>query len=84
MLTNVTEGGLRTVRHNKNKNNKNLVFIKTKCHQYWPDLYQTINYGSYQIISIDEQNCSAYKKRVFQLSQVSLMKRLSKSSIVRG
>jgi len=47
---------------------------KTKCHQYWPELGQTITYGSYRIICIDIISVGDYDKRYFQLTKVSLIK----------
>ncbi|CAF0818992.1 unnamed protein product [Adineta ricciae] len=68
MLTNTTEGASRM----------------TKCHQYWPELDQTIVYGSYKITCIDKQCLCDYEKRYFQMSQVSCRKRFNKSNIARG
>ncbi len=58
--------------------------MKTKCHQYWPELYQTITYGCFQITCIDKENFRDYEKRFFQLIQVSKIKRFNKSNIARG
>ncbi|CAF3729738.1 unnamed protein product [Rotaria sp. Silwood1] len=68
MLTNIIEGASRM----------------TKCHQYWPELNQTITYGSYQITCVDKQFLCDYEKRFFHLTKVSLIKRCNKSSIALG
>ncbi|CAF2263567.1 unnamed protein product [Rotaria magnacalcarata] len=54
MLTNVIEGASRM----------------TKCHQYWPELSQTITYGSYCITCIDVISIGDYDKRYFQLNKI--------------
>ncbi|CAF1581861.1 unnamed protein product [Rotaria sp. Silwood1] len=55
MLTNVIEGASRM----------------TKCHQYWPELGQTITYGSYCITCIDIISIGDYDKRYFQLAKIN-------------
>ncbi|CAF4970384.1 unnamed protein product, partial [Rotaria socialis] len=54
MLTNVIEGASRM----------------TKCHQYWPELGQTITYGSYCITCVDVISIGDYDKRYFQLNKM--------------
>ncbi len=49
------------------------LFLKTKCHQYWPELGQTITYGSYRITCIDVISVGDYDKRYFQLVKVNFM-----------
>ncbi|UJR31995.1 hypothetical protein I4U23_019465 [Adineta vaga] len=55
MLTNVIEGASRM----------------TKCHQYWPELGQTITYGSYRITCFDIISVGDYDKRYFQLMKIN-------------
>ncbi|CAF1064624.1 unnamed protein product [Rotaria sordida] len=69
MLTNVIEGASRM----------------TKCHQYWPELGQTITYGSYRIICVDVISIGDYDKRYFQLAKIHTNEEMhspSSSSIV--
>ena len=53
------------------------VFLKTKCHQYWPELGHSITYGSYHVTCVDVVSSGDYEKRFLQLSRVSLIKHLS-------
>ena len=85
MLTNTTEGASRMVMF------PDVLFfllisylLQTKCHQYWPELDQTVIYGSYKITCIDKQCLCDYEKRYFQMSQVSCIKRFNRSNIARG
>ncbi|CAF1460746.1 unnamed protein product [Adineta steineri] len=55
MLTNVIEGASRM----------------TKCHQYWPELGETITYGSYRITCFDIVSVGDYDKRYFQLIKIN-------------
>ncbi|CAF4575532.1 unnamed protein product, partial [Rotaria sp. Silwood2] len=55
MLTNVIEGASRM----------------TKCHQYWPELDQTITYGSYRVTCVDVISIGDYDKRYFQLAKIN-------------
>ncbi|CAF1690462.1 unnamed protein product, partial [Adineta ricciae] len=55
MLTNVIEGASRM----------------TKCHQYWPELGQTVTYGSYRITCFDVISVGDYDKRYLQLMKVN-------------
>jgi tyrosine-protein phosphatase non-receptor type 4 len=72
MLTNTIEGALRMVNDQFLFSNiRSFFFLQTKCHQYWPELHQTITYGCYQITCIDKENFCDYEKRIFQLNQVS-------------
>jgi hypothetical protein len=85
MLTNTIEGVSRIVNSVYFLLKYLFLFnLKTKCHQYWPELNQIITYGSYQITCIDEQNFRDYEKRFFQLTKVSSIKRFNKSNIARG
>ncbi len=84
MLTNITEGALRMVKIINFFFLNFFFFSKTKCHQYWPELNQTITYGCYQITCIDKQYLCDYEKRFFQLIKVSSIKRFNKSNIAIG
>jgi hypothetical protein len=86
MLTNVIEGASRMVISFNILFSFLLLcfFIKTKCHQYWPKLNQTIIYGSYSITCIDKQCLCDYEKRYFQLTKVSPIKRFNRSNIALG
>lgn len=84
MLTNVIEGVSRMVDIFISFSNIFLFHFKTKCHQYWPELNQTITYGSYKITCIDKQCLGDFEKRFFQLAKVSEIKRFNKSNIALG
>ena len=86
MLTNTTEGASRMVIFSDVRFFALLIsyLLQTKCHQYWPELDQTIIYGSFKITCIDKQCLCDYEKRYFQMSQVSCRKRFNKSNIARG
>ncbi len=84
MLTNIIEGALRMVNNLLFPLNIYIYFLKTKCHQYWPELNQTITYGYYQITCIDKQSLCDYEKRLFQLIKVRSIKRFNKSNIALG
>lgn len=75
MLTNVIEGASRMVSF-KSFNYLNSTvqyYLKTKCHQYWPELGQTITYGSYHITCVDVISVGDYDKRYLQLSKVNFI-----------
>ena len=85
MLTNVIEGASRMVGTDPSALNTRSTLVQTKCHQYWPDLHQTVVYGVYQITCMTTENSCDYEKRSFQLTaQVSCVKRCRRSSIARG
>ncbi|KAK3108379.1 hypothetical protein FSP39_006663 [Pinctada imbricata] len=43
---------------------------RVKCHQYWPDLYETMDYGAIQITCVKEEETSSFAFREFNLLQV--------------
>ena len=40
---------------------------RVKCHQYWPDLYETADFGRLQLTCLKEQLTSSFAFREFTL-----------------
>ena len=45
---------------------------RIKCHQYWPDLYETSDYGPLQITCVKEEETSVFAFREFNLTHVEV------------
>ncbi|XP_053374755.1 uncharacterized protein LOC123530832 isoform X1 [Mercenaria mercenaria] len=43
---------------------------RIKCHQYWPDLYETSDYGHLQITCVKEEESASFAFREFNLTHV--------------
>ncbi|KAJ8313697.1 hypothetical protein KUTeg_008258 [Tegillarca granosa] len=43
---------------------------RVKCHQYWPDLYETMDYGVLQITCVKEEETTSFAFREFNLTHV--------------
>ncbi|XP_069110904.1 tyrosine-protein phosphatase non-receptor type 4-like isoform X1 [Argopecten irradians] len=44
---------------------------RVKCHQYWPDLYETVDYGELQITCVKEEDTTSFAFREFNLTHLS-------------
>lgn len=40
---------------------------RVKCHQYWPDLYETVDYGLLQVTCLKEEETPSFAFREFAL-----------------
>ena len=40
---------------------------RVKCHQYWPDLYETVEFGHLHITCLKEENTQSFAFREFTL-----------------
>ena len=40
---------------------------RVKCHQYWPDMYETILFGSLQLTCLKEEKTASFAFREFSL-----------------
>ena len=45
--------------------------FENKCHQYWPELNQTITYGSYEITCVARECFCDFLQRSFEVIHVS-------------
>nr|XP_022305444.1 tyrosine-protein phosphatase non-receptor type 4-like isoform X4 [Crassostrea virginica] len=43
---------------------------RVKCHQYWPEMYETMDYGLLQITCVKEEETSSFAFREFNLTHV--------------
>lgn len=73
MLTNLTENSFGQVCVDRKKREKSVLFVlfQRKCDQYWPEVNQTVLYGSFRITGLSHQCLTDYDKRLFALVQVS-------------
>lgn len=45
---------------------------RIKCHQYWPNLYETSDYGHLQITCVKEEKTASFAFREFNLTHVEV------------
>ena len=45
---------------------------RVKCHQYWPEMYETMDYGLLQITCVKEEETSSFAFREFNLTHVEV------------
>ena len=43
-----------------------------KCHQYWPDLYETMDYGHLQVTCLKEEQSASFAFREFTLVNIEV------------
>ncbi|CAG2191418.1 MEG [Mytilus edulis] len=43
---------------------------RVKCHQYWPDMYETLDYGALQITCVKEDESTSFAFREFNLTNI--------------
>lgn len=49
-----------------------VYFFQPKCHQYWPDLYETADFGTLQITCVKEEETPSFAFRDFNLTHVEV------------
>lgn len=45
---------------------------RVKCHQYWPEMYETMDYGLLQITCVKEEETPSFAFREFNLTHVEV------------
>ena len=45
---------------------------RVKCHQYWPDLYETMDYGQLQVTCLKEEQSVSFAFREFTLVNIEV------------
>ena len=43
-----------------------------KCHQYWPNLYETMDYGQLQVTCLKEEQSASFAFREFTLVNIEV------------